>query len=402
MLSRRDVLRAMQAAPVLLTVTGRQAFAQSDEPIRIGVPLPLTGGLANLGEQERLGIQLAVDNANAAGGVLGRKIELIIVDTKGEPNTAAAVTVKMATTDNVFAFVGGMGSTPDFAMLQAVKRYSPLFVLTGSVATTIEDTFGPEGWFFHDLIWDYSRQASFELFFPTLNPKPTKIAMAYEDGQSGTSSSKNAVAGFAGKYDLVMNEPFKTGSADLSSILVRMKAADPDIFLFSGYAGDYLLLRRQQKELEAFAKMTIIYGTGQGPEEFGDSGQYMVTTDIWSASLNVPGLADWVKDAEAKLGRKMQVYTVVGYTGMQSLIEAIKQVGELDRNKVIDALGTITFDSPFGPIKYSASRKGQHQLLNENHMIFKQFIDGKEFVISPANVASAQPVYPVDNKNQKT
>ena len=124
---------AVLAAPI--------AIAQQ-APIKIGVPLPLTGALAGGGNQILWGIQYAAGEVNDSGGLFGRKIELMVEDTKGEPNTSAAIAAKLAAQDKVDAFVGGFGSTADFALLGALQRYEPIFVHAGSSSVRIEETFG--------------------------------------------------------------------------------------------------------------------------------------------------------------------------------------------------------------------------------------------------------------------
>src|SRR3954447_22442585 len=91
-LDRRGVLKLSAAAGLAL---GVPALAQS-APLRIGVPLPLTGPIGGGGTQILGGIQYAADEVNAAGGLFGRKIQLLVEDTKGEPNTSAAIAAKLA------------------------------------------------------------------------------------------------------------------------------------------------------------------------------------------------------------------------------------------------------------------------------------------------------------------
>src|SRR4051812_34420099 len=144
-LHRREALKLSAAAGLAL---GAPARAQG-APLRIGVPLPLTGPIAGGGTQILAGIQYAADEANGAGGVLGRKIQLLIEDTKGEPNTSAAVAAKLAAQEKVDAFVGGFGSTSDFALLSALQRYEPIFVHAGSSSVRLEESFGKYDWYFH-------------------------------------------------------------------------------------------------------------------------------------------------------------------------------------------------------------------------------------------------------------
>ncbi len=399
-LTRRQLAQLAGATPFIAAFPCPPADAQESGKIRVGVPLPITGAVADLGGQVKQGVELATNEVNQAGGLLGRQIELVISDTKSEPNTAAAVAIKMITSDKVDVFVGGMGSTPDFAMLSAIKQYAPLFIEIGSGSERLEQTFGANPWYFHVNPWDYYRARGTALFVDSLEPRVRRIAFAYEDGVGGTASSKEIAEVFAGKYDLVMNEPFKSGTPDLSGILGRAKSAGPDILICNAYAPDYLLLRRQQQQLAIYPKLTAIWGGGQTAQDFGAFGDNLVSLDIWSPALNIPGVAQFGERAKAA-GVKLRVFVVVGYAGMQTFIQGVKAAGSLDRDKLIDAFAKGTFDTVFGPVRYQQSLKGGiHQLLNQDNVVGVQYQGGKEEAIFPSKVASAKIIYPLDNANR--
>jgi len=105
-------VRNLAWAAAVAATMALPASAQDNAPIKIGVPLPLTGPLAGAGTQLQWGIQYAAKEANDAGGVLGRQLQLIIEDTKGEANTSATVAAKLGGQDKVDAVVGGFGSLP--------------------------------------------------------------------------------------------------------------------------------------------------------------------------------------------------------------------------------------------------------------------------------------------------
>src|SRR5690349_13909168 len=90
----KTVLSAAAVAAAMIAAPG---VGLAQDAIKIGVPVPLTGPLAGAGNQILWGIKYAADQTNAAGGLFGRKIELVVEDTKGEPNTSAAVAAKLAT-----------------------------------------------------------------------------------------------------------------------------------------------------------------------------------------------------------------------------------------------------------------------------------------------------------------
>lgn len=397
--SRRQLARLAGAMPMVAAFPGLSAHAQGAGKIRIGVPLPITGAVADLGGQVKQGLELATNEINQSGGLLGRQVELLISDTKSESNTAAAVAIKMITSDKVDAFVGGMGSSPDFAMLSAIRQYAPVFLEIGSGSEKLEQTFGKNEWYFHVNPWDYYRAKGTKLFIDSLTPKVKRVALCYEDGVNGTSSSKELADAFHGQYDFVMNEPFTSGTPDLSSILARVKAADPDILICNAYAPDYLLLRRQQKQLGIYPKVTLIWGGGQTAQDFGALGENLTSLDIWSPALNIPGVAAFGQRAKAA-GVKLRVFVVVGYAGMQTFAQAVKAAGSLDRDKLIKALSDTTFQTVFGPVRYQSSLEGGlHQLLNQDNVIVVQYQNVVEQAVYPARTASAKLVYPVDNSN---
>lgn len=397
MLTRRTAT-AMLSAAALARPLAALAQPATGEPIVIGVPMPLTGVLAQGGQTILAGIQYAADQANKTGGVLGRPIKLLISDTRSEPNTAAAVASRMATEDKVFAFVGGYGSTADFAMLQSIRRYKPIFIHTASSSVKLEQTFGKEDWYFHVYIWDYHRQKAAAAFLSAMTPKPKTVALAYEDGLYGSDAAKFAeqYLGAAG-FQLAMREPFKTGTPDFSPVLTRVKSLNPDVFLSIGYSGDNVQLVRQQASLGVKPKLTITVTAGEKRSDFGDFGNNLAVIAEWAPEERVPGNAEWVKKVVADTGMATIAPPFLqGYSGLTTLIESIKAAKAVDADAVLKALDTGTFDTPYGRIGYRPSEGGaKHQLLSNENMVFIQFTPQGEEVVLPADKASGKLVYPV-------
>jgi branched-chain amino acid transport system substrate-binding protein len=387
--------RVLAGAVLAGSVSLASAWAQQP-PIRIGVPLPLTGPLAGGGNQILWGVQYAADEVNEAGGLLGRKIELIVEDTKGEPNTSASIAAKLATQDKVDAFVGGFGSTSDFALLSALQRYEPIFVHPGSSSVRLEETFGKNDWYYHVYIWDYHRQKAAVNFFKSI-PGIKTLAIAYEDKLYGTDGSKftQQYAKEAG-LEVVMNEPFRAGTPDFSPILNRAKGLDPDVLFIIGYSGDNLQVARQAVQLGIKPKLLVTQGAGEKRSDFGPAGDNVVVVDLWSSKQQTPGLAEWVKKAEAKRGGEVVSSAVQGYVAMQTLTDAVKAAGSWDRAKILANLGSMAFDTPYGKVAYTASEMGgKHQLITDKSMIAVQYQPGGgQEVIWPPEKAAAKITYP--------
>jgi branched-chain amino acid transport system substrate-binding protein len=360
------------------------------------VPLPLTGPLAGGGTQILWGIQYAAQEANEAGGVLGRRIELIVEDTKGEPNTSATVAAKLGGQDKVDAFVGGFGSTSDFALLSALQSYQKIFVHAGSSSVRLEEAFGKKPWYFHVYIWDYHRQKAAVNFFKSV-PGLQTVAIAYEDKLYGSDGSKftQQYAKEAG-LEVVMNEPFRAGTPDFSPILSRVKASDPGVFFVIGYSGDNIQVARQAGQLGIKPKLMVTLGAGEKRSDFGSAGDGLVVLDLWSSKQTTPGLAEWIKKANAVRGGEVVSTAVQGYAAMRTLINAANAAGQWNLDGIIAALAGGTFDTPYGKVKYSPSDLGAlHQLITEKTMIAVQYqAGGGQEVVWPAEKAAAQLVYP--------
>jgi branched-chain amino acid transport system substrate-binding protein len=391
-LDRRDLLKLSAAAGFGI---GARALAQS-APLRIGVPLPLTGALGGGGTQILGGIQYAAEEVNAAGGLLGRKVELLVEDTKGEPNTSAAIAAKLAAQEKVDAFVGGFGSTSDFALLSALQRYEPIFVHAGSSSVRLEESFGKYDWYFHVYIWDYHRQKAAVGFFKSV-PGVKTLAIAYEDKLYGTDGAKftQQYAKEAG-LEVVMNEPFRAGTPDFSPILNRAKGLNPDVLFLIGYSGDNLQIARQAVQLGAKPKLLVTQGAGEKRSDFGAAGDNVVVVDLWSSRQKTPGLAEWVKKAEAARGGEITSTAVQGYVAMTTLVDAAKAAGVWDRAKILERMGAMTFDTPYGKVAYSPSENGgKHQLITDKSMIAVQYRpEGGYDVVWPAEKAGSALVYP--------
>lgn len=370
--------------------------SSSDGPIKIGVPLPLTGSIAETGQRILGGIEYCVEEYNANGGVLGRQVEIVVEDTASDINTASQVAEKLILEDGTFALVGGYGSTVDYGMMQNIAVYEPLFIHTGSTTVKLEEDFGAEDWYYHLYIWDYHRQSAFAKAITELSDYKT-VAMFYEDGNYGATSYE-----YAKKYlpeyglDIVLAESFASGSADFSGMLNKIKNIEGgvDVIWMIGYANDNISIPRQAAELNLPYKLFCFVGSGNVRSDFGDYGDGLCYLDAWCAQANVDGLAEFVAKYEEDTGETCVSTTIQGYAAMQMLLESIEQAGTLDRQAVMDVLSTATFDTPFGSWPWSSTEIAKHNFLTENNMVLVQYQGDEEVVVYPESLASGEIILP--------
>jgi branched-chain amino acid transport system substrate-binding protein len=388
---------------LILILGSANAFAQGT--IKIGAVIPLSkAAFAQAGEEQRRGLLMALDEINQAGGVLGKKVELIIEDDTGEPSVGIAACEKLITRDKVVALIGGYSSTVTYAELNAIQRYEPLVAWAGASSTKVEGEFGAKPWFFHYHPWDYHRQSTIRDFLLSITPQPKKIAIAYEDGIYGTTSRDYVVKYLKEKgFDIVFDERFKSGSADFTPMLTKIKSTSPDVFYWVAYAGDTTLLMKQAKEIDFNPKLflSVAINFPQYKESLGATGDYVAGVDVWIPGMKLPESVAWMKKFNKLYpDRTPEYWAPLAYTNLMTVVDAIRKAGTTEKEKVIQALAKTDYNSPLGRITFKKSEEGGlHQAIDEQ--IITQWQKGVSEVVFPKSKATANLLYPTPSWNNR-
>ena len=343
---------------------------------------------------------MALEEINQAGGVLGKKVELIIEDDTGEPSTGIAAAEKLLTRNKVVALIGGYSSTITFAQLNAIQRLEPFVAWVGASSTKVEHEFGPKKWFFHYHPWDYHRQSTVRDFLLTISPRPKTVAVAYEDGIYGTTSRDYVVKYLKEKgFEIVFDERFKSGSSDFTPMLTKIKKANPDIFYWVAYAGDTTLIIKQAKEIDFNPKLflSVAVNFPQYKESLGVTGDYVAGVDVWIPGMKLPETIKWMeKFKKAYPGRTPEYWAPLAYANLMTVVDAIKRAGSTDKEKLIAAMEKTDFNSPMGKMTFKKSEEGGlHQAIDEQ--IITQWQGGVSHVVWPANKSTSKLIYPTPN-----
>ncbi|MHB8782999.1 MAG: amino acid ABC transporter substrate-binding protein [Desulfobacteria bacterium] len=375
--------------------------ASAEGTIKIGAVLPLSkAAFSQAGEEQRRGLLMALAEINQGGGVLGKKVELLIEDDTGEPSVGIGAAEKLLTRDKVVALIGGYSSTITFAQMNAIQRLEPVVAWTGASSTMVEHEFGPKRWFFHYHPWDYHRQSTIRNFLMGISPRPKTIAIAYEDGIYGTTSRDYVVKYLKEKgFNIVFDERFKSGSSDFTPMLTKIKKANPDVFYWVAYAGDTTLIMKQAKEIDFNPKLflSVAVNFPQYKESLGDTGNYVAGVDVWIPALKNPETVTWLKKfKKAYPGRTPEYWAPLAYTNLMTVVDAIRRAGSTDKNKMISALEKTSYDSPFGKITFKKSEEGGiHQAIDEQ--IITQWQNGSARIVWPPKKATSKLIYPAPN-----
>jgi branched-chain amino acid transport system substrate-binding protein len=380
-------------------LNGGSVMAQ--DTIKIGAVLPLSkAAFAQAGEEQRRGLLMALEEINQAGGVLGKKVELIIEDDTGEPSVGIAAAEKLLTRDKVVALIGGYSSTITYAQLNAIQRLEPFVAWVGASSTKVEHEFGPKRWFFHYHPWDYHRQSTVRDFLLTISPRPKTVAVAYEDGIYGTTSRDYVVKYLKEKgFKIVFDERFKSGSSDFTPMLTKIKKANPDIFYWVAYAGDTTLIIKQAKEIDFNPKLflSVAINFPQYKDSLGATGDYVAGVDVWIPGMKLPETVKWMeKFKKAYPGRTPEYWVPLAYTNLMTVVDAIKRAGSTEKERLIAAMEKTDYNSPLGRLTFKKSEEGGlHQAIDEQ--IITQWQGGVSHVVWPANKATSKLIYPTPN-----
>jgi branched-chain amino acid transport system substrate-binding protein len=396
--------RMMLALAVFALIAG-SAYAQGTIKI---------GGIWTLaditGKQGSAAAQMAVDEINAAGGILGKKLDLIVVDDEGKADKAAAAVEKLATVDKVDVFMGGMGSGAELGKIPAFKKYGKVVMSTGAAGSvTVEKALGPSpesDFYFHIHPWDYNQGASYAEGWDAIqkqypNIKIRKIFLAYEEGAFGKSSwdSTKVLFGSDMRYT-IDGASFKSalfGGGDYTSVLEAAKAFKPDLFLWAGYDADALPLLEQSKAMK-FSPGIYLGAPPGWPIGFGSSklSRNVMLYGMWSPAMNDnnPASAKFYKNYVAKYKEEPATYFApLSYSAVYILADGIKAAGTTETAPLIKALEATKYASPLGEtITFKPSNIIKHQGITRQKIL--QWQGGFQEVIWPFEAATAEPVYP--------
>jgi branched-chain amino acid transport system substrate-binding protein len=377
-------------------------FAQGT--IKIGGTWPL-GDIT--GKQGSMAAQQAVDEINKAGGVLGRQLELIVVDDELKADKGAAAIEKLVTVDNVDVLIGGMASGVALGQIPTMKKYGKVVVSTGAASSTVEAALGADAtWYFHLHPWDYNQGASYaqgwaeiQKKYPAVKIK--KLFLAYEEGAFGKASfdQTKVLFGKDGKY-IIDGAPFKSaalGGGDYASVLEAAKDFKPDLFLWAGYDADALPMLEQAKAMKF--NPGIYLGAPPGwPVGFGTSrlSDNVMLYGMWAPSINeISAVSKKFYDGfVAKYKVEPATYFApLSYSAVYIVADAIKRAGSTDTAALITALEATNYASPLGQtITFSPSNVIKHQGIRNQKIL--QWQNGRQEVIWPFESATSKPVYP--------
>ncbi len=366
-------------------------------PIVIGASIPLSGDLAGFGSFLKWGYEHAVKEVNDAGGLqVGsekRKVDLVLLDDKTDPNQTSANTEKLISSDNAVALLGSC--TPALVIPGAIvadRNGVPL--VTGCIPTGIFASVKPwsSAWaiFFseQDLV-----RAPFQTLMGAGQQTNKKVAIVHDNGPDGVAAGNllwpAAAAQFG--YQIVANVEVPVENNNFESAVQQAKQSGADIMLVDVITPQAVSLRKQMATAGYTPKLLVMEKGGE-PVQFAQAlsnlSDGVLVGAYWDPSFPYPGAKELAQAFEKDSGQSWSQHIADSYTAAKVLLDAISRAGSTDKQKVNAAIGQTDATYPVGPVKFT-----DH--VSVLGLACVQWQNGKTVVVWPSNRSTGSLLFPV-------
>ncbi|PIE29474.1 ABC transporter substrate-binding protein [candidate division KSB3 bacterium] len=348
-------------AAMLLRLSGPgSVIAADDDAIYIAISAPLTGNLAEYGLNFKRAATLALDRINKNGGIHGRKVEIILGDSKGTPKESATLAQKFVSDKRIVAQLGDFTSTCSLAA-QPIYQRAGMVQLT---PTSTHQDFAPGSPYSFSIAGKQTEEGPFMARFAIEELRRKKIAFLYVKNDWGIAMREHFLRE-AEKLGatIVADEAYFDGTTEFTAILTKFRARRPDLLYLASMYNEGALISQQRQKL-GWNDVTVMGAGSLYSPKFLELGQEAVenvfTSCIFFPDDPRPEVQDFVKDFEDRYKQTPNVFAAVAYDAMNLLLYAVKQAGS-DREAVRQALmevkdfpgvsGTITFSKDGDVVK---------------------------------------------------
>lgn len=372
--------KLLTLATALVASTMLTATAFAADTIKVGVQAPITGEYANEGQAIDQATRLIVDQYNAKGGLLGKKLEVVTCDDEGQA-VKAAICAKELVNKGVIMVIGSYTSSAAEAAQKTYLNAGVLQTTDGTSDTLIKDGY----WTFFRNTNPNSAEAVFVADYMIKVKKYKRIALVADYSSYSQDLAKAAVAAIkkAGG-NLVAEEKIKAGSQNFTPILTSIKAKNPDVIFFTGYYSDGGLFRSQMAQLGI--KADFIGGDANDNVDFG---KLAGKAALGSYIVNVPApellpydtAKKFLKDYQAKYKMNVpSIYTLTNADGLLAFLSAIEKTKSTDTKKMSEYLHSFSgMPGMTGTLKWD--KNGER--VGAAFMVYRIKADGKYEVAFP-------------------
>jgi branched-chain amino acid transport system substrate-binding protein len=391
-------IRILAAAATLLMAGTAWAHHRPNNEVLVGGAISQTGRYAEPAGRQVNSIKMWVDEVNARGGLLGHKVQLLLLDDKSDTQTAIKLYEKLITEDKVDLILGPYSSGITEAVANVTERYKMPFVAYGASSSPI---------------WEKGRRYIFNIVAVAEDYQKGVVHLAKQIGVKkaaiiGEDSLFPRQAAKGTKdwstklgIEIVVEENYPLKQTDFTALLQKIKASGAEAVFSNSYFADSAAQLRQMREQNLNFKLyssTIGPALPNFPEQLGTTAEYVLGFSQWEPLpkiLKHPGMEEYIAAYEKRYGEKPNYHAGGAYGALQVTEAAVKKAGTFDRDKVRDALATIEVTTVFG--RYKVDAKG----MNAHEGLTFQILKGQRRVVWPDKWAEAKPELPMPDWSKR-
>ena len=391
-------VRARLAALAMFLVLAPTTVRAEPKEVMVGGAISQTGRFAEPAGRQVNSIKMWVDEVNGRGGLLGRKIKLVLLDDKSDTQTAVKLYEKLITEDKVDVLLAPYSSAITEAVANINERYKIPFVAYGASSSPI---------------WEKGRRYIFNIVPVAEDYQKGAVHLAKQIGVSkiaiiGEDSLFPRQAGIGAKQwadklglQVVLQENYPQKQTDFTALLQKIRAVGAEAIISNSYFADAAAQLRQMRELNLNFKL---FSSTVGPslpnfaEQLGSTAEYVLGFSSWEPLPDVlkhPGMKEFIAEYEKRFGEKPNYHAGSTYGALQVTEAALKKAGSFDGEKLRDALASIEVETVFG--RYKVNAKG----MNEHEGLTFQMLQGNRRVVYPEKWAETKAKLPVPEWNKR-
>ena len=335
-------------------------LASAADVVKIGVVDVRSGAYKNTGDRVLWGLEFVVEEANEAGGILGKKIELVVEDHQMKPEIAVEKAKKLILKDKVAAIIQSTSSGVGLALAKLMPRYKMIFLCTGAEATRITgEDFTP--YTFRTCLHAAIRAKGMSKYFASTPYR--KVYLIHQDYAWGHDMSKyykKYILEYAPDTEIVGDEFHPLFTKDFAPYINKIRASGADYIFTGNWGTDLAQLIVQSRSLglnQPFG--TCFLDDDSDIKVIGDAAMGCVTNNLYILGAGTPEGKAFEEKYYKRMGRYPSVQEVKSYIGLEMYFEAVRKAGSFDMKAVMEAFEGLEWQGPTCKIEM---RKEDHQV----------------------------------------
>lgn len=355
-LSLLVLIITLMITPAILFAGGQQEVESGDDmgPIKIGVSAPITGNWAEYGLGFEVATAMAAEEINASGGIKGRPIELVVMDSKGDAKEATAIARQFSDDEDILAVVGDFSSTSCMAT-------APIYEEAGLIQvspTASNPNYAGLNEYMFGVMGVQSAEGPFVaeyLLGKYVGAK--KVAVIYLNNDWGVSAKSFLIDKAKEKgIEIVAEENHVDGEKDFTALLTKIQQSNPDTICLVTFYNESAIIANQVAQMNWDVQLTAL-GPGASEQIIELGGKnvegFLTSTPFFATNDGNSRASAFKATFESKAGFTLNVHSACAYDALSMVAEAMRNTSDLTRDNIRDELASMKgFVGVTGPIEF--------------------------------------------------